>query len=104
MENPSIFNTKVDLLLLVTILLVIVAVLLGVLESILDVGVVGVNAGEGSEKLLGMRDGGRAGGELRNERCVAQRDQTRRRTQLQTKPSSIISWLVEIFPPMNSPD
>ena len=66
--NPSIFNTKVDLLLLVTILLVIVAILLGVLESILDVGVVGVNAGEGSEKLLGMRDGGRAGGEWRNMR------------------------------------
>ena len=68
MKNPSIFNTKFDLLLVITILLVIVAILLGVLESILDVGVVGVNAGEGSEKLLGMRHGGRAGGELRNMR------------------------------------
>ena len=69
-------HTKVDLLLLVTILLVIVAFLLGVLESILDVGVVGVNAGEGSEKLLGMRDGGKAGEELRI-RDDGTRDQTK---------------------------
>ena len=44
---------QVDLLFLVTLLLIIVIILLGVLEGILDVGVVGVNAGEGSEKLLG---------------------------------------------------
>ena len=35
------------------LLLVVIAILLGVLEGILDVGVVGVNTGERSEKLLG---------------------------------------------------
>ena len=33
------------------LLLVVIAILLGVLEGILDVGVVGVNTGERSEKL-----------------------------------------------------
>jgi hypothetical protein len=43
----------IRLFLVITILFIIVTVLLGVFQGILDVRVVGVNAGEGSEKLLG---------------------------------------------------
>ena len=41
------------LLAFTVLLLVVIAILLGVLEGILDIRVVGVNTGERSEKLLG---------------------------------------------------